>query len=301
MPIPTPLIGMKLTRTIRMPKILWAVVLPLSIALLPYWHDIITERGTGLRAWVPVFGIESFFTRLDGSVMAFSTYRKFLYFSLLAIFLLIGSLAWFWVAKGKRYRYALLCPIASNLVYLIIILFGVRGHWINSWEFKCLLVLCVSIGAYWFTLQNGLLGRRVKWRWMAITILGLMPFAHNILTSPSGIRAFVPILGVEDFIFNGSDYWGFRSYRALLLFFFIHLYGHLLWLGAFMFYGLQERKKRMLLLLPMITSIYPMVIFFFGLEDTGFNEPDIKLIVTICVAALLFINFFFNDRETTMK
>jgi hypothetical protein len=121
----------------------WLAIVILSA--LPYIHDLITIRNVGPKSWVPDLGIEALLTDPDGRVLGFSSYRIFLYTFLLHLFAHIGWTGWFFDAKGKTYRTALLIPVALSLYQLTIILTDTRSTHLNAPDTKLYITFILGI------------------------------------------------------------------------------------------------------------------------------------------------------------
>ena len=94
------------------------------VAVLPFLHDVLTERGVGIKPWVPNLGLEALLTNKDGIVHGYSSYRTFLYFTLIHIFGAIGWLGWAKDAKpGKPYKFFLLIPAGLALYTCLCLLY----------------------------------------------------------------------------------------------------------------------------------------------------------------------------------
>lgn len=102
-------------------------------ATLPFLHDIITEKGTGIKDWVPNLGIEEFFKDAESNkVNGFSSYRTFIYFFLLHLFAAIGWMGWHKDATGRPYKFLLLVPAVLTLYTCLLILFDARSSQFNE-------------------------------------------------------------------------------------------------------------------------------------------------------------------------
>jgi hypothetical protein len=78
----------------------------------------------------------------------------------------------------------------------------------------------------------------------------------------------------------------------------LHIYAHLGWLGAFIyFYYPKLRKVRSFLLVPVALSFYSIIIILLNWQGKGFNQPDVKFYITIVLSILLAINYFFNHKK----
>lgn len=115
------------------------------VSTLPYFHDVITEKGVGTKPWIPNVGAETLFTNPDGKVMGFSSYRVFLYYLFIHLFAHIGFVGWMMDAKGKSYRIALLVPVILSGYTVAMFLFNAKESTFNSTSVKFYLTIAVSI------------------------------------------------------------------------------------------------------------------------------------------------------------
>ena len=113
-------------------KELLGVVVIILISTMPYFHDVITERGVGVKEWVPNLGIEKTFADEKGKVFGFSSYRVFIYTLFIHLLAHIGFLGWMMDAKGKYYRIALSVPVFLSGYTIAVILFNERQGPLNS-------------------------------------------------------------------------------------------------------------------------------------------------------------------------
>jgi hypothetical protein len=121
---------------------------------LPFLHDIITEKGTGIKNWVPNIGIEEFFKNAESKkVNGFSSYRTFIYFFLLHLFAAIGWIGWHKDSTGKPYKFLLLVPAILTLYTCLLILFDAKGSKFNEPGTKLIIafIITASISIVFFT------------------------------------------------------------------------------------------------------------------------------------------------------
>ena len=125
---------------------------PFFIALLiivassfPYIHDMISARDGSISGWVPNFGIAALITDAEGYVLGFSSYRVFLYMLFMQLFAHLGWLGWFFSAKGKAYRFALLVPVGLSLYSICLILFNLRNTNFNEPSVKFGITIGLSL------------------------------------------------------------------------------------------------------------------------------------------------------------
>lgn len=120
------------------------------VSTMPYFHDVITIKGEGLKSWVPTIGMIDFFTDSSGKVMGFSSYRVFLYYLFIHLFAHIGFVGWMMAAKGKSYRIALLVPVVLSGYTVALFLFNARETTFNSASFKFYLTIIITIAVLVF-------------------------------------------------------------------------------------------------------------------------------------------------------
>ena len=131
-------------------KELLAVVGIIMISTLPYFHDVITEKGVGVRPSMPDIGVENFFTNDDKKVMGFSSYRVFLYYLFIHLFAHIGFVGWMMEAKGKSYRIALLVPVILSGYTVAMFLLNAKETTFNSTNAKFYITIVATIGVFVF-------------------------------------------------------------------------------------------------------------------------------------------------------
>ncbi|MDE3744082.1 hypothetical protein [Maribacter polysaccharolyticus] len=269
-----------------------------GLSSLPYLHEAITYEG-GLRSWVPVLGIEGFLTDGQGKVLGFSTYRMFLYTLLIFVFSELGWAVWLYVSKHKTYYLALFVPVLMGAYQILLLLLNLRKTTANSAETKLLLVMGLSLFFGFLFLRKNRFTIRIASKWLFILGACTLPFFHDIITfRDATLKSWVPVLGIEEIMTDSKGYVrGFGQYRSLVYFLMLHVYAHLGWLGAFIYYGIGIRKVRPFLLVPVIVSLYSVIIIILNWQETNLNTPNTKFYITIIVAILLAINYFFNHKK----
>ena len=139
---------MKLPKTTQTKIILKTIGIALLlslVAVLPFLHNIIIEKGVGTKPWVPNLGLEELLTNKEGKVHGYSSYRTFMYFTLLHIFAAIGWLGWAKDAKpGKPYKFFLLIPAGLALYTCLASLFDFRTTRFNNADFKIGIILFLN-------------------------------------------------------------------------------------------------------------------------------------------------------------
>ncbi|MFS4493397.1 hypothetical protein [Maribacter sp. 2308TA10-17] len=281
----------------KIPSGFWIAMAIVSLSSLPYLHEAITTFNSGLQKWVPILGIENFLTDNQGKVLGFSTYRMFLYTLFIFLFTEFSWLAWLFVSKRTSYYYALFIPVVMGAYQILIILFNLRKSVANTPEVKLILLLGISLISVLAYLKKNRFNLSTSIIWLSIISISTLPYLHDIITlRDASLRSWVPIIGIESFLTNSDGVGGFWSYRSFVYFLMLHLYAHLGWLGAFIYYGARKKKPRPFLLVPVIISLYSVIIILLNWQETGFNKPNIKFYITLALSALLALNFFFNDK-----
>tara|TARA_Y100001933_G_scaffold172174_2_gene170355 strand:+ start:53188 stop:54051 length:864 start_codon:yes stop_codon:yes gene_type:complete len=275
----------------------------IALSSLPYFHEILTTKSAGIKDWVPSLGIESFLTGEDGKVLGFSTYRMFLYQFCIFLFATIGWGIWWFVAKQKRYRNFLLLPIFIGIYQLTLMLLKLRDSFMNRWELKLCIILGVFLILVLSTLRKYRFNSSKVLLWLLFIGFSILPFFHDIITDRgTGLKPWVPVLGIEEFMtFQNGKIAGFGTYRAFLYFLQIHLFAHLGWLGAFIYYAHHIRKPRFFLLVPVVISLFSVVVIVLDWSEEGFNTPDVKFYTTVALGLLIALNFYFNNKRTYVK
>lgn len=133
--------------------LLWAVIFVASTG--PYFHDLITIRGIGIKEWVPQLGIENFLTDSEGYVWGFHSYRIFVLTLALQLFAQVGWAGWLHDAQYALYRPFLIVPTGLSLYQIIVILMDRTESYFNSPDLKLLLILAsASIICYFYFFKN---------------------------------------------------------------------------------------------------------------------------------------------------
>jgi hypothetical protein len=273
------------------------IILLSSLPILP---EFIVSKSEGLKRWVPILGVEQFLTDPSGGVHGFSTYRVFLYTFLIFLFSQIGWTAWLYLSKKKDYYLALFVPVLLGWYQVFIILFNFRRTPANSLTVKLLVLLAITIVLSAFYLKNNGFTTKTTLKWFVIIAAATLPFFHEILTLKTGdLLGWVPIFGIEKLLTSSDgSIIGFDYYRIFLYTLMLHIYAHLGWLGAFIyFYYPKLRKVRSFLLVPVALSFYSIIIILLNWQGKGFNQPDVKFYITIVLSILLAINYFFNHKK----
>ena len=129
--------------------------------------------------------------------------------------------------------------------------------------------------------------------WGALMVIGLstLPYFHDIITTPDGLKSWVPILGIERLL-TGQDTFllGFSTYRVFLYTFLISLFSTL---GYALWYLFAKNKYYRYALIGVLTSsVYHLCLLIFKLRRTVLNEPEMKLIgLSVLFLVLGFLSY----------
>lgn len=134
---------------------------------------------------------------------------------------------------------------------------------------------------------------------IAVAIIGLssLPYIHDIITiSGEGLKGWVPDWGLQSFLTDSEGYvLGFSSYRVFIYTLLLHLFAHIGYTGWF--FEASGKLYRPFILVPVILSMYQIGIILFNWRSSAFNQPNIKIIITIVLSLFLAYNFYFNNKE----
>ncbi len=120
-------------------------ILLFLISVLPFYHDILTDRSGAVRSWMPNFGLGFLLTDVDGSVYGFLSYRALTYFLCIHLFAHICWIGWFMDARGEKYRPFLLIPMAQSLYQLIIIIMSWWQSRLNDVDIRLYITIVLGI------------------------------------------------------------------------------------------------------------------------------------------------------------
>lgn len=281
----------------RILETFWGALIIIALSVLPYFHDIITT-SEGLRSWVPVLGIENLLTDGLGNILGFSTYRVFLYTLLIFVFASVGWVGWYQSAKDKFYGSALLLAMASGIYHIGLVLLNLRRSVWNEPTPKILLLLLLFVVFGYFSIRKNGLNLNKLLIWLLLLLMATLPFYHDIVTDRAGaLRSWVPDFGIEEMLTDSKGLVrGLGNYRILVYLFCIHLFSHLGWIGWFM--DSRGKRYRPFLLVPVILSLYQVIVITMSWRETEFNSPSIKLYITLGLSIILAINFYYNNKYT---
>ena len=125
------------------------------------------------------------------------------------------------------------------------------------------------------------------WVAMAIIALSSLPYLHEVITHAGGLRSWVPVLGIQEFLIDGQGkILGFSSYRMFLYTFLIFVFSELGW-AAWLF--VSKRKTYYLaLLVPVLMGLYQICIILFILRKSVANSAETKLLLLFGLSVFCF-------------
>lgn len=98
------------------------------------------------------------------------------------------------------------------------------------------------------------------------------------------------LIYIHDVIPKGYGHYGKSSLRVFL--YVINAEIRFLMVLFLLFYVAKGEKWRFVLLLPILMTTYQLIIRFFVLQKTSYNEFDTKFVITIAISILLIIYYF---------
>ena len=137
--------------------------------------------------------------------------------------------------------------------------------------------------------------------WLAIAFVSTFPYFHDIVTERFvGVKDWVPILGIEDFLTLGErDVWCFASYRVLLLTLFVQMCAQILWAGWWM--DAKYSLYKPFLLVPVGLSMYQITMIVMVKTDAYLNKPDFKLLLVLVFGIILGILYYFKNKALPLN
>ena len=300
---------------------LLAMAILVGMSSLPFFNELITEENGSLSKWLLPPGIQESLLDENSKILGYSKFRVFLYYLLIELYIMVASIGWFSVAKDEAYRYALLLCTASAGYHIFLILSAKRLTWLNDPSWKLWWTLGIGIvlfGLYYWgehTKRKKLLAVRttlgsspekiispkVVLSWLAIAFVSTFPYFHDIVTERFvGVKDWVPILGIEDFLTLGErDVWGFVSYRVLLLTLFVQMCAQILWAGWWM--DAKYSLYKPFLLVPVGLSMYQITMIVMVKTDAYLNKPDFKLLLVLVFGIILGILYYFKNKALPLN
>jgi len=136
---------------------------------------------------------------------------------------------------------------------------------------------------------------------MTIIVLSSLPYIHDVITvSGEGLKGWVPDWGLQRLLTDTDGYiLGFSSYRVFVYTILLHVFAHIGWVGWF--FDARGKLYRPFLLLPVTLSLYQIGIILFNSRFSTFNEPNIKILLTLIITSILAINFYANNKKILVE
>lgn len=141
-------------------SIKWMLIIGATI--LPFFHDIITEKSTAeLRGWVPNIGIEDLLRGSNKNVLGFGSYRAFVYFFMLHLYAHLGWLGSFiyYNHARKGIRPFLLVPVIISFFSLILFVLNKQETPFGAPDIKFYITIGLSALLAWNFFFNNRTGR----------------------------------------------------------------------------------------------------------------------------------------------
>lgn len=315
-----------------------AMAILIGLSSLPFLNELITHEDGSLLHWLASPETQENWKDENGRILDYSKLRVLLFYLLGQLAIVVASLGWFSTAKNKFYRNALLLFTLSGGYHVFLILSENRKTWLNDAELKLWWTLGLSLFLFGIHLLAEIrkqkllsaatitfrkpfnrskrgelflhwMGKTLYWFkvvavWTVITALSTFPYIHDII-HPRGI-------GVLDWVpFNGffkqlgnMDYWGFSSYRALILTLAIQLLTQIIWAGWWI--EAKYSLYKPFLLVPLGLSLYELSMIIMVQQDTYLNKPDLKLALILGLGAIIGVIYYFKNvamakRPQTIK
>lgn len=116
----------------------------------------------------------------------------------------------------------------------------------------------------------------------ALVIIGLstLPYFHDFITDPEGVKPWVPTLGIQDLLTDSNNkILGFSAYRVFLYTFLIFVFASIGWTGWYR--SVKHKYYGSAVFLVMSSGIYQVLLIIFNLRRTVFNELQPKSTVLL--------------------
>lgn len=96
---------------------------------------------------------------------------------------------------------------------------------------------------------------------MALVGLSSLPYLHEAITFEGGLRSWVPVLGIEEFLTDGQGkVLGFSTYRMFLYTLLIFVFSELGW--AVWLYVSKHKTYYLALFVPVLMGAFKSLFFF---------------------------------------
>ncbi|MEO1485698.1 MAG: hypothetical protein AAFU57_08125 [Bacteroidota bacterium] len=300
----------------------------IGLSSLPFLNELITHEDGSLLHWLASPETQEGWKDENGRILDYSKLRVLLFYLLGQIAIVVASLGWFSTAKNKFYRNALLLFTLSGAYHIFLILSENRKTWLNDadlklwWTFGLSLVLFIAYLIAEFRKRRLLMKATISFRkpldksnlkevymywtglflsflwigiaWCLITILSTFPYIHDIIHPRGlGVPEWVPFNGFFEYL-SGRGFWGFSSYRALVLTLSIQLLTQIIWAGWWM--EARYSLYKPFLLVPLGLSMYELSMIVMVQQDTYLNKPDMKLALILGLGAVIGVIYYFKNE-----
>ncbi|MEM8510373.1 MAG: hypothetical protein AAF717_21245 [Bacteroidota bacterium] len=285
------------------------------VTLLPFIHEFfIGEDGT-LLPWVPFE---------ERKIFNYSMVGVFLFYFLIQVKALIGL--WFWKFHliNKRHEKYLWVPIIAAIYHMVILFLSARSTIWNNALIKLIGISMILIVVGLWDYRSELAYRQKNKRafelfggsnkrvvglneilwWIGMLALSCMLFVHDFMTYGNGkAMDWLPDFGFVEAmthktIVDGETVtwvWEFGSYRILIYTFMIYLYLFFCWLGPFI--SGKGRSYRPIIIVPVALSLLQLVLIISRQSESGLNNPDIRLWITLGCALLAATVFLYKYKH----
>lgn len=289
----------------------------IGLSSLPFLNELVTNTDGSLLYWLASPEIQASWADENGRILGYSKLRVLLYFLFVQTYVLISSLGWYSVAKGKDYRNAILLCTASSAYHIMVILTESRKTAINGADIKFWLTLGLAtvlftgfivakykrmrkLSLVYTTFginRKNLLSAKTLLSWFALLLVSILPYMHDIISPRGmGVQDWVPFQGLEHLVkLEDGNYWGFASYRALVLSLFVLLYAQISWAGWFI--DARYNLYKPFLLVPLGLSLYELIVLLTVRTDTYLNKPDIKLVAVLLLGVAIGMLYYFKNKH----
>jgi hypothetical protein len=137
------------------------------------------------------------------------------------------------------------------------------------------------------------------WGALFIILASTLPYFHDIITNTAGLKSWVPVVGIEQFLTDSNNFiLGFSTYRVFLYTFLIFVFATIGWFGWYK--NAKTKFYANALLLVLLSSTYQLGIIILNLRRTDWNDTSLKLLFL----GILFIvlNYFsFKNTKLTLR
>ncbi|MEL7270189.1 MAG: hypothetical protein AAGL34_11490 [Bacteroidota bacterium] len=298
-----------------------AMAILIGLSSLPFLNELITHEDGSLLNWVASPETQEGWKGENGRILDYSKLRVLLFYLLGHLAIVVASLGWFSTAKNKLYRNALLLCTLSSTYHIFLILSENRKTWLNAPELKLWGTLAAMLVLFAIYLKSELLRRKelkqiqtalgiapkkiftlkIVLVWLIFYVISTFPYIHDIIhPRGTGIQDWVPFGGFKEFVELGErNYWGFSSYRALVLTLFMQLLAQIIWAGWWI--EAKYSLYKPFLLVPLGLSLYELSMIVMVQQDTFLNKPDLKLVLILGLGAIIGVIYYFKNEAMGKK